>query len=309
MREQGRRPVGDPGEAAGNRRLAAYLDQRNRLLRLAYRYLGSVSEAEDVVQDAWLRFAAADEPDDAGRYLSRIVTNLCLDRQKSAQKRRETYVGPWLPEPLVEAAGSTDTEAGDAALDISFGVMRALERLSPLERAALFLHDLYDLSFDEIAETLQRSPAACRQMASRGRKMLTSGGTRFRPSQHDVDRFVAGFAQTAQTGDLEPLKRLLAADVEFVSDGGGKARSALNVVTGQDKVARLLLGLYHKLYDPSVVGMRPASINGAAGLLIDIDGRLDQTVSLAIDQAGQIAAIYVVRNPDKLTGIHLPPEG
>ncbi|BCH35893.1 RNA polymerase sigma factor SigJ [Mesorhizobium sp. L-8-10] len=290
-------------------RLAAYLGQRKRLLRLAYRYLGSVSEAEDIVQDAWLRFAASADPVDSGRYLSRIVTNLCLDRQKSAQKRRETYVGPWLPEPLVEAAGSIDEHAGDVALDISFAVMRALERLSPLERAALFLHDLYELSFDEIAETLQRSPAACRQMASRARKMLRSGGPRFQARQQDVDSFVAGFARTAETGDLGPLKQLLARDVEFVSDGGGRARSALNVVTGQDKVARLLFGLYHKLYDPSAVGMRAASINGAPGLLIDIGGKLDQTVGLAIDENGLIAAIYVVRNPDKLAAVHLPAEG
>lgn len=290
-------------------RLAAYLGQRKRLLRLAYRYLGSVSEAEDIVQDAWLRFASAAEPDDAGRYLSRIVTNLCLDRQKSAQKRRETYVGPWLPEPLVEAAGAADAQAGDAALDISFAVMRALERLSPLERAALFLHDLYELSFDEIAETLQRSPAACRQMASRARKMLKSGGPRFQARQQDVDRFIAGFAETARTGDPEPLKKLLAADVEFVSDGGGKVRTALNVVTGQDKVARLLLGLYRKLPRRGSIDMRLASINGAPGLLVDVDGHLDQTLSLAIDAMGKIAAIYTVRNPDKLAAVHLPDEG
>ncbi len=290
-------------------RLAAYLDERRRLLRLAYRYLGSISEAEDIVQEAWLRFASAVEPDHAGRYLSRIVTNLCLDRQKSAQMRRETYVGPWLPEPLIETAGSTDPEAGDAALDISFAVMRALERLSPLERAALFLHDLYELSFDEIGETLQRSPTACRQMASRARKMLKSGGPRFRARQEDVDNFVAGFARTAETGDLEPLKQLLARDVEFVSDGGGKALSALNIVAGQDKVARLLLGLFHKLDDPAAVGLRGASINGAPGLLIDIGGKLDQTVGFALDEDGLIAAIYVVRNPDKLAAVHLPAKG
>lgn len=290
-------------------RLSVYLGERKSLLRLAYRYLGSVSEAEDIVQEAWLRFASAAEPDHAGRYLSRIVTNLCLDRQKSAQMRRETYVGPWLPEPLIEAAGTTDMEAGDTALDISFAVMRALERLSPLERAALFLHDLYDLSFDEIGETLQRSPAACRQMAARGRKMLKSGGARFQARQEDVDSFVAGLVSTAETGNLEPLKQRLARDVEFVSDGGGRALAALNIVAGQDRVARLLLGLYHKLDDPAAVEVRGASINGAPGLLVDIGGKLDQTVGFALDEDGLIAAIYVVRNPDKLAAVHLPAKG
>ncbi len=284
-------------------RLAAFLGERKRLLRLAYRYLGSVSEAEDAVQDAWLRFVAADEAGHAGRYLSRIVTNLCLDRLKAAQARRERYVGPWLPEPLVEAASAFDTDTNDAALDISFGVMRALERLSPLERASLFLHDLYDLSFEEVAETLKRSPAACRQMASRARRSLKEGSARFQPSEADVARFVASFAETARTGDIGPLKRLLAEDVDFVSDGGGKATAALNVVSGADKVARFLLGLARKRTSGMAVSVLTAAINGGPGLIVHVDGRLDHTMAFSVDRAGVIAAIYVVRNPDKLRAV------
>ncbi|HHZ07896.1 MAG TPA: RNA polymerase sigma factor SigJ [Rhizobiales bacterium] len=285
-------------------RLSAFLGERKRLLRLAYRYLGSVSEAEDAVQDAWLRFAAsAEDPDHAGRYLSRIVTNLCLDRLKAARARRERYVGPWLPEPLVEAAGAVEPDTSDAALDISFGVMRALERLSPLERAALFLHDLYDLSFEEVGETLKRSPAACRQMASRARRSLRQGGARFQPSEADVARFVAGFAETARTGDVEPLKKLLAADVDFVSDGGGKVTAALNVVSGADKVARLLLGLSRKSAARASVSILPAAINGGPGLIVRLDRRIDHTMAFSVDGAGAIAAIYVVRNPDKLRAV------
>lgn len=284
-------------------RLAAFLGERRRLLRLAYRYLGSVSEAEDAVQDAWLRFAAAEAPDHAGRYLSRIVTNLCLDRLKAAQARRERYVGPWLPEPLIEAAGAVEAEAGDAALDISFGVMRALERLSPLERAALFLHDLYDLSFDEVAETLKRSPAACRQMAARARRSLKEGSARFQPTDADVARFVAGFAETARTGDIGPLKKLLSADVDFVSDGGGKATAALNVVSGADKVARFLFGLARKRAARADVSIQPAAINGGPGLIVRVDGRIDHTMAFSVDRDGAIAAIYVVRNPDKLRAV------
>jgi RNA polymerase sigma-70 factor (ECF subfamily) len=284
-------------------RLDAWLGQRQRLVRLAYRYLGSVSEAEDAVQDAWLRFAGAPEAMEPTRYLSRIVTNLCLDRLKSARARRETYVGPWLPEPIAGEAPGPD-EAGDSALDISFGVMRALERLSPQERAALFLHDLFDLTFEEIGETLHRSPAACRQMAVRARSALRSSKQRFKPSPEDVTRFVARFTETVQSGDLEPLKTLLAADVEFVSDGGGKVSAALNVVAGADKVARLLLGLARKL-DLAHVATRPATINGASGLLLTVGGQLDQTMSMELDRDGRIAAIYVVRNPDKLARVQL----
>ncbi|MBO6717755.1 MAG: RNA polymerase sigma factor SigJ [Rhizobiaceae bacterium] len=290
----------------GTDKLDAWLGQRERLVRLAYRYLGSASEAEDVVQDAWLRFADGPQALEPARYLSRIVTNLCLDRLKSARARRETYVGPWLPEPIAGEAPGPD-EAGDAALDISFGVMRSLERLSPQERAALFLHDLFDLTFEEIGETLHRSPAACRQMAVRARTALKSSKQRFKPSTEDVDRFVARLTQTLQTGDLEPLKALLAADVEFISDGGGKVSAARNVVAGADNVARLLLGLARKR-DIEDIDPRPVAINGAPGLLLVIGGYLDQTMSFGLDADGRISAIYVVRNPDKLTRVQLPSD-
>lgn len=291
----------------GTDRLDAWINQRQRLVRLAYRYLGSVSEAEDVVQDTWLRFADAPEAMDPSRYLSRIVTNLCLDRLKSARARRETYVGPWLPEPI---AGDMAVlgEPDDAALDISFGVMRALERLSPQERAALFLHDLFELTFEEIAETLHRSPAACRQMAVRARSALKSSRQRFKPSEDDVAQFVARFAETVRTGDLEPLKALLAADVAFVSDGGGKVSAALNVVTGADNVARLLLGVARKEVRFEDVSVDPAVINGAPGLLLSIGGKIDQTMSFGLDERGGIAAIFVVRNPDKLARVQASPD-
>jgi RNA polymerase sigma-70 factor, ECF subfamily len=285
-------------------RLAAYLGERKRLIRLAYRYLGSASEAEDAVQDAWLRFAEAEAPEDAGRYLSRIVTNLCLDRLKSASRRRETYVGPWLPEPIVAQAGTVAPEAGDAALDISFGVMRALELLSPLERAALFLHDLYDVPFEEIAETLQRSPAACRQMASRARKMLQQGNPRFHPRESDVGRYVASFTEAARTGSIEPLKRILARDVELVSDGGGKVPAAPNVIEGFEEVARFLVAVAQKQKDLDLE-VEPVGVNGEPGLMMIAAGKVVQTMGFSIDENGDINGIYVVRNPDKLSGVSL----
>lgn len=287
-------------------RLQAYLGQRKRLIRLAYRYLGSVSEAEDIVQEAWLRFCGADSVEDAPRLLSRIVTNLSLDRLRSAQKRRETYVGPWLPEPIVEQAGSVDPETSDAALDISFSVMRALERLSPLERAALFLHDLYDVPFEEVAETLKRSPTACRQMASRARKMLRQDNRRFPARETDIARYVAGFEQAMASGDVEPLKRLLAEDVEFIADGGGKVAAALNILTGRDRVAKFLVGAARKNPDPDHTVIWPAIINGRPGLVVTVAGAVVQTFSFAVDAKGGIAAVYTVRNPDKLAGIGRP---
>jgi RNA polymerase sigma-70 factor (ECF subfamily) len=290
---------------AENPRLTAYLGERHRLTRLAYRYLGSTSEAEDIVQDAWLRFARVDEPEDAAKLLSRIVTNLCLDRLRSAQARRETYVGPWLPEPIVERAGSIEPDSNDAALDISFSVMRALERLSPLERAALFLHDLYDVPFEEIAETLKRTPAACRQMASRARRMIRQDQSRFPASNEDVVRFVAAFDTAMRAGDIEPLKALLAADVEYVADGGGKVLAATNVLTGSDAVAKFMLGVARKNPDPVHTTVAPAIINGAPGLLITIAGKVEQTMSFELDAGGAISGVYVVRNPDKLADVEV----
>lgn len=286
-------------------RLTAYLGERHRLARLAYRYLGSASEAEDIVQDAWLRFAGVDAPEDAPRLLSRIVTNLCLDRLRSAQARRETYVGPWLPEPIVERVGAVEPDTNDAALDISFSVMRALERLSPLERAALFLHDLYDVPFDEIAETLKRTPVACRQMASRARRMLKQEQSRFPTSNEDVARFVAVFEKAMRGGDIEPLKALLAADVEYVSDGGGKVLAAINVLLGSEAVAKFMVGVARKNPDPVHTVVAPAVINGSPGLVVTIAGKVEQTMSFEVNAHGAILGVYVVRNPEKLVDVKM----
>lgn len=197
----------------GDARLAAYLRARRGLVRLAYRFLGSLAEAEDIVQHAWLRFAGAATVTDPDRYLSRIVANLSLDRLRSAEKRRETYVGPWLPEPII---GQVDPETGDAALDISFYV--------------------------------------------------------------------------------------LSEDCEFVSDGGGKLPAALNIVRGHDAVARLILGLARKNLDLAAMTVEPTTVNGGPGLILREGSGILQVIGFAIDGAGDIAAIYVVRNPDKLAG-------
>jgi len=281
-------------------RLGAFVGQRKRLLRLAYRHLGSVTEAEDIVQEAWLRFSQATQVEDAPRLLSTIVTRLCLDRAKSAEARKLDYVGAWLPEP---AAGEAFDAADDHSLDISFAVMRTLENLSPAERAAFFLHDLWELSFDEIGATLSRSPAACRKLASRARVSLAQARQRFHPDAEHLARFVETFRTAVERGDPAPLKALLASDAELVTDGGGKKTAALNVLHGADAVARFLIGAARKNVDIGEVGGYPATINDAPGLVITIAGEIDQTLSFDADAEGMISAIYIVRNPDKLGAV------
>lgn len=279
-------------DAAG---LDAFLAQRKRLLRLAYRHLGTVADAEDVVQEAWLRFGGVAEVAEPAKLLSTIVTRLCLDRAKSAARRREVYLGEWLPEPAGDAFEAPD----DRALDISFAVMRVLEQLTPGERAAYFLHDLWDMSFNEIAGVLARSPAACRQLASRARQRLAEARARFHPSKADIDRLVEAFRVSAETGDLASLKALLAEEVEFVSDGGGKALAARNVIRGTEPVSRFLIGIAGKTAGAEL-GLRHVVINDHPALLILLDGVVDQTFAFDLDAAGKVAAFYLVRNPDKL---------
>lgn len=285
----------------GEARLAAYLAQRKRLLRLAYRHLGSVGDAEDIVQEAWLRFSEAGTVEDAPRLLSTIVTRLCLDRAKSAAARKLDYVGEWLPEP---ATGEDFAAAEDRSLDISFAVMRTLEHLSPAERAAFFLHDLWDLSFEEIGSTLSRSPAACRKLASRARAALAEAKQRFLPKAGDLERFVAVFQGAVEAGDPAALKALLAEEAELVSDGGGKTKTALNVIHGADAVARFLIGVVRKNVDPQAMSAAPAVINDSPGLVVTIAGAIDQTFSFDLDAKGMIRTIYIVRNPDKLMRLH-----
>jgi RNA polymerase sigma-70 factor (ECF subfamily) len=281
---------------------------RGRLLGLAYRMLGSRSDAEDVVQDAYLRFAGTQDVRNAEAFLVTIVTRLCLDRLKSARAQREVYVGPWLPEPVFDAEGLSADAATELADDLSFALMLALDRLSPLERAAFLLHDVFDRPFSEIAGMLDRSEAACRQLAARGRR----GVRQQRPARpappappENHARLLDAFGEAVASGDISRLAALLREDAIAISDGGGRKAAALNPIIGADKIARLFIGLAGKNagHDLRVV---PAMINGSIGALLYMDGELDHTFSMAID-GDKIAAIYLVRNPDKLR--HVPPTG
>jgi RNA polymerase sigma-70 factor (ECF subfamily) len=266
---------------------------RPRLIRVAYRMLGSVADAEDMVQEAFLRWLHADrdtvrEPE---AFLRRVVTRLCLDHLKSARQRREAYVGPWLPEPVVEAEEEID--------DVTLPLMMALERLSPLERAAFLLHDVFGVSFEEIAETIGREPATCRQLASRARNNVRAARPRFQMPRERGLEIAAAFFTATRSGDMQELQSLLAEDVTVYADGGGKVPAIAEPVAGFDDVVRLfgsLAGIFAKHMSRLV---RYGFINGLPGFVtIEQDNTL-QTTALEIDN-GKVAGIYVVRNPDKL---------
>jgi RNA polymerase sigma-70 factor (ECF subfamily) len=275
---------------------------RRHLTGLAYRMLGSLAEAEDAVQEAYLRWHGADQGKvaDARAFLSKTVMRLCLDQLKSARARRETYVGPWLPEPLLDEAGFAADTASDYAHDLSVALMLALERLSPLERAAFLLHDVFDMEFAQVAETLGRGEPACRQLAARAREHVRSARPRFPVKPDEGARLAEAFLAAARSGDAATLGRLLAADATLHSDGGGKKRAALNVIQGRDKIAGFFAGLARKqAATAAAIRVRPARINGLPGFVtVEPDGTV-QTIALEIAGA-EIAAIYVVRNPDKL---------
>lgn len=280
---------------------AVFLAQRPRLFALAYRMLGSVAEAEDLLQEAWLRWQAADRSAVAApeAYLARVVTRLCLDHLKSARVRRERYVGPWLPEPLPgPQPGAEEALPGELAQELSVALLLALERLSPLERAVFLLHDVFEADFAEVAAALGRSEAACRQLAVRARAHVTAARPRFPVAPERAEALALAFHQAAREGDLAALQRLLAEEVVLYSDGGGRRAAALNPIHGRARVCRFFVGVARKFG-----GGRPparfAWLNGQPGLLtLEADG-LPQSVTLEFE-GERIAAIYLLRNPEKL---------
>lgn len=269
--------------------------QRPRLVRLAYRMLGSVAEAEDVVQDAWLRWQQVDPAivESAPAFLSRIVTRLCLDVMKSARSRRETYVGSWLPEPMIEEPDDMDRD------DLTLTLMLALERLSPLERAAFLLHDVFGVPLDEVAVTVEREPAAVRQLAARARKHVQEQRPRFPVARDEGSRIAEAFFLATRSGDTNALRAILAQNVVIRSDGGGKVHAFLNPIEGLARVLRLYQGLIRKLGVKRSGFFRPMQIDGLPGYASFERDNVFQTTAFAIED-GKITEIYITRNPDKL---------
>ena len=271
---------------------------RGRLLGLAYRMLGSRSDAEDVVQDAYLRFAGAQEVHNPEAFLVTVVTRLCLDRLKSAKAQREVYVGPWLPEPILDADALSPDAATELADDLSFALLLALDRLSPLERAAFLLHDVFDMPFSEVARMIDRTEAACRQLATRARRAVRDARPApvATPDSHAC--LLRAFSEAVTSGDVSCLAGLLRQDAIALTDGGGRKSAALNPIMGADKIARFFIGLAGKNIGRDI-RIEPTMINGTVGALLYLDGEIDHSLSMAID-GERIAAIYIVRNPDKL---------
>jgi RNA polymerase sigma-70 factor (ECF subfamily) len=270
---------------------------RPTLIRVAYRMLGSVADAEDVVQEAFLRWNAADRGEVRApeAWLRTAVTRLSLDLLKSAARRREVYVGPWLPEPVVEAEDELDAD------DITLPLMLALERLSPLERAAFLLHDVFGAPFEEIAQTLGRDVAAVRQLASRARTHVRTERPRFAASKERGLEIAKAFFEASRSGDMSGLQALLAQDVALHSDGGGVRPAALRTVIGMADVMRVHTTIAERLYAPQGPSelVRYGLINGLPGFVTrEPDGILQTTAFLIED--GAVAAIYVMRNPEKL---------
>ena len=282
---------------------------RPRLLGLAYRMLGSVSEAEDAVQDTYLRWHATDRDavSDARAFLTTTTTRLCLDALKSARVRRESYVGPWLPEPVLDTAALAPDAQTELAEDLSIALLLALERLSALERAAFLLHDVFDCSFSEVAAALDRSEAACRQLASRARTHVRQArplGTSTAPDRSEASnhqQLVSAFVNAARSGDLQRLMGLLADDVRLMTDGGGKVVAAINVIEGADRAARFVVGAVSKgLPEGSII--RITQINGLPGVIVSAPDGSVQSVAFEIVHH-LVRAIYVVSNPEKLSHV------
>lgn len=271
---------------------AAFDALRPRLLRVAYRMLGSMADAEDVVQDAWLRWGTVDR--DRVRvpeaFLRRIVTRLCVDQLRSARVLREEYIGPWLPDPVIEP---------EAVEDVTLPLMLALERLSPLERAAFLLHDVFGESFDDIAESIGRDSAACRQLASRAREHVQAEKPRFPVERAHGLEIAQAFFAASRGGEIGRLSEMLAEDVSLYSDGGGKRPAAARVMRGASEVRRTFAAIARLAMGRTGELIRYAYVNGLPGFLTrEADGML-QTTALLIER-GSIKAIYVMRNPDKL---------
>ena len=288
-------------------------EHARRLRALAYRMLGSRAEAEDIVQEAWLRWAEVDEAtvQHEGAFLSRLVTNLCLDKLRSAAAQREQYVGVWLPEPLLEDEALFGWAPGpekqaEFAQDVSIAFMLALERLSPLERAAFLLHDVFDLDYDEIARHLDRSEATCRQLISRARKNVKADYARREVAKEEADRLVTAFMDAVRSQDVTALAQLLAEDAVLMADGGGKVSAVPRPLHGGGLIARTFIG-FAQLPTSRSWRLVRAVVNGLPGLLIVDDGaggRLVQTIALApASEPGQVGAVYIQRNPDKLAAI------
>ncbi|MEQ8228260.1 MAG: RNA polymerase sigma factor SigJ [Rhodospirillales bacterium] len=297
--------------------LYVFQDARPRLWGLAYRMLGSRADADDAVQDTFLKWQAADhgaiEVPEA--WLTAVCTRRCVDMLRAAHRTRVDYVGPWLPEPLVMVDDSPNAaEQIELADSLSMAFLLLLERLSPPERAAYLLREVFDYDYAEVSRILEKSPDACRQMVSRARRHLADDGDKngvnkgtkggkprhsgLRPDAARRDQLLDGFLDALQSGEAGPIEALLAEDAALWSDGGGKAAAALNVIHGANNIARFLAGIWNK--NGHGFTIERTVVNGDPGVIFREAGEISTVTSFAVDRGGRITGVFIVRNPDKL---------
>ena len=285
-------PIDNPDTAT-----AAFLEHRNLLFTVAYEMLGSAADAEDVLQETWLRWTGVDLDivENRRAYLVRITTRQALTRLRVLGRRRETYVGSWLPEPLLTTPDvAEDVELADS---VSMAMLLVLETLAPIERAVFVLREVFDMSYDEIAVAVEKNAAAVRQIAHRARAHVASRRPRGEVSKVETRAALAAFRLATETGDLQGLLDILAPDVVFVGDGGGVKTATPLPIVGADAVARLFTGRITQFTDLDV---EAAEVNGQPALVLALDGQVDTVVAVRIDN-GLIAGLYAVRNPAKLS--------
>ena len=274
-----------------------FVAHRSLLFTVAYELLGSAADAEDVLQETWLRWSEVeqDEVREPRAYLVRITSRLALNRLRTLSRRRETYVGPWLPEPLLTAPDVADDVV--LADSVSTAVLLVLETLAPVERAVFVLREVFDVGYDEIAAAVDRSPAAVRQIASRARSHVAARRPREVVDTRQRDEVLSSFLAAASTGDLQALLDVLSPDVVLLTDGGGQRKAALRPIVGREKVLRFLAAVA-----PADARMEAVSVNGAPGLRVTVAGEVDAVLSLLV-QDGAVTGLYAVRAPDKLAGL------
>ena len=278
-----------------------YAQHRAHLLSVAYRLLGALSDAEDVLQDAFLRWqnTAHDQVTSPRAYLTSMVTRLCIDRLRQLKARREDYVGPWLPEPLVQDVKTDITELAEA---ISMAILTVLESLGPVERAVFLLREVFDYDYPDIAQVVERTEANCRKIFQRARHHVDARQARFEPTPEQHEQVTQRFMACLASGQLDQLVAVLKDDITLVSDGGGKVPAARRPIVGADRVARFLLGIIAKA--PSSCRSHRCWVNGWPGVCVAIDGQVDSVMTWESD-GEHISAIRIVRNPDKLRHVEM----
>ncbi|MDC0770242.1 RNA polymerase sigma-70 factor [Streptomyces sp. HD] len=284
----------------GVSRTQEFEELRPMLFAIAYRILGSVSEAEDAVQESWLRYETSPtRPASPKAFLSAVVTRISIDVLRSARVRRETYVGQWLPEPLLSDPYEDPARSAELADSVSMAALLLLERLSPLERAVFVLREVFGFGFPEVASAVDRSEAACRQLAVRARRHMAAGRPRFEADRREREELAARFFDALREGDVDGLRALLSADVQLVGDGGGKAPQLARSIFGADNVARVLASNFPLLMRIDVT-MEPHEVNGQPGAVLrDRDGKVVNALALDVLD-GRIQMVRSVQNPDKL---------